>query len=180
MTATADTVKPKSKHETWRVWWPDEDPSGADLMTRTELVARLQDEGITVEANDFRYWQAEAVIPHGIRRWHNGKTQTVYPPRMLNLIRQLRRLKDDGYIVRKTGPRLRSVRASDHGTVHSYEQSQVERVLDPRGLEDVTSALTKYAQQYAQRHGVRIDRIDVSFVDANGIPLQHSFCVSTD
>ncbi len=98
MTATAPAKAPP-KHETWADWMhPDTPfPSDDELLTRSELIERLDAIGAGVRTLTLRRWEAAGVIPRTVRRWHKDAVHGVYPPWMVSLVFVLRELQQDGY-----------------------------------------------------------------------------------
>ena len=84
--------KPKAPRATWRDWAPDA-PEPAELLTREELLDRLDATGTLVTANQLRYWQAAGLVPYPIKRRRGQAVYGYYPPWMIEFIRSLRDLQ---------------------------------------------------------------------------------------
>jgi len=71
-------VSEKTKRETWRDWLPPDAPPPTHLLTREEVVARLQEAGIKASVDDLRFWEQEGILPHPVRQRHKGATRAVH------------------------------------------------------------------------------------------------------
>ncbi len=66
--------------ETWRDWWPDGRPEPKALITRAELLAKIEENsGVRVTERELRYWEAVGALPGAIRQYHAGATHATYP-----------------------------------------------------------------------------------------------------
>ncbi len=83
----------KAKRETWRDWLLAGSVDPAEVLTRDDLVTRLQDRGVQVTTDDFRYWERIGVLPRAIRQRHDGATRAVYPDWFVPLVIRLRTLQ---------------------------------------------------------------------------------------
>jgi DNA-binding transcriptional MerR regulator len=93
----ANTAEPRDPHpKTWRAlmspWWPDPEP----LLTRGELVDRLRSTGVNITPRTLAFWEQQGVVPRAVRRFHNGKTQAVYPEWMIPLVTSVREMQQAG------------------------------------------------------------------------------------
>lgn len=105
------TTSARKEKETWQDWLPDGTAIPEDaLLTREDLISTLANIGVRVTPKDLANWQTGGVIPYGVLRWHEatGKTRTLYPAMMIQLIAQLRKLQNEGLQLQDIGTRLRS------------------------------------------------------------------------
>lgn len=101
------TTSPKKERVTWRDWQPPGTPDPDELLTREELVARLNDLAIDITASDLRYWEGLGILPRGIRKRVGRATYVYYPRWLMMSIELLRRLQGYGWSLEKIAPRLR-------------------------------------------------------------------------
>ncbi|MDP9470571.1 MAG: hypothetical protein M3Q71_07875 [Chloroflexota bacterium] len=97
---------PKAKPETWLDWLPAGAPE-PELLSRDEVLARLQERGVDVSSSDLRYWEYAGVLPRPIRRWHQGATRAVYPGFAVPLIADIRRRQRSRVPLDQIGPQIR-------------------------------------------------------------------------
>jgi len=83
----------KTKRETWRDWLPANAPEPEQLLTRAEVVARLQEGGWKVSADNLRFWEQQGALPHPLRQGHRGATRAVYPDWFVPLVGRMRELQ---------------------------------------------------------------------------------------
>lgn len=97
----------KVPRETWEAWQAPLAPE-PHLLTRAEMLALV--ERVVpkkTDENDLRYWEKIGVLPHPVRKWHNGATRALYPSWMVTLIFQLRLYQEIGYRLEELPSRLR-------------------------------------------------------------------------
>ena len=152
-------VPTKPTRETWRDWEPIGAPEPNELLTRDELLSRLQAEGVTVSADDLRNWQLAGVIPYGERRWHAGATRVLYPAWMVGTVRNLRRLQGEGYKLGQIGPQLRVLRG-----LARYHENPTPTPEDdhPWDLDDVRQRLLAVAEGHQRRRGTLPSRVEAA------------------
>lgn len=97
----------KSTRQTWRDWAPDA-PEPDELLSRDELVERLASQGVKVSVRDLRNWQVGGVIPYGIRKWDGDAPRSMYPPWMIDLVRDLRAMQAQGVPLAEIGHKLQT------------------------------------------------------------------------
>lgn len=71
------------------------------MLTIDELIEALADRGHAVSRYDLQNWQQGGVIPHGIRRRHNGATRLLYPRSQIDRVEwylEIRKLGKDAMI----------------------------------------------------------------------------------
>ncbi len=114
------------EHDEWHEWraagWlPRSAPAPApeDLITRDQLLAKLERLGLKVNPRTLRHWEHEGVLPAPIRRRHRGATRALYPPWMVNLVWQLLAYRDEGFALAELPERMR----------HQARGLAVQRVL---------------------------------------------------
>lgn len=107
MTSTSS----KKERVTWRDWQPPGTPDPDELLTREELVARMNDLAIDVDATDLRYWEGLGVLPRGVRKRIDKATYVFYPRWLMQSVELLRRLQAIGLSLEEIAPRLRETAA---------------------------------------------------------------------
>lgn len=110
-TAPADGGLPKgaAAGETWRDWLTDADKPVTDLLTREEIAEAVKELGRTVQPSDMRYWEAEGIIPRGVRQWHNDASRMVYPGWYVPMLMDLRSLQEAGMPLEAISRGLRGI-----------------------------------------------------------------------
>ncbi len=89
--------------ETWRDWVPDAgDPA---LLTRAEVLARLERYGLNVSERTLRYWESQGVLPAPTVE-KEGKPG-YYPWWFIDLVFHVRGWRDDGLPLSDIKPRAR-------------------------------------------------------------------------
>lgn len=63
---------------TWRDFLPPHLPP-PELITRGELLAWLNEQGIDVTERTLRFWETEGTLPRAVRQSHQGVVQAIYP-----------------------------------------------------------------------------------------------------
>lgn len=170
--------------QTWRDWQRNDVPEPS-LITRDELLSRLDAEGIQVSVDNLQNWQEDGVTPYGTRQWHGGATRLMYPSWMVGVVRMLRHLQGQGETLDKIAPRVR-VQArdfqktidqvtTDGGRITAHETASIKIIPASASIAGIPHDIVERLQQWAQEHeetfGVRLARIDVSLVDEHERPL---------
>ena len=180
----------RPRRETWLDWQPPNTPEPEGLLTRDELIATLQRYGMHTHVNELRYWERAGVLPHPVRRWHNGAVRTLYPRWYGYLIRKVQELRGKGYSLPQIRPRVRAYaehslgRRSDLFTDHFWHEIDIETEepyrpalphWDKASYEEdlpwppaLAPALRELADQQARYTGVATGRIEVRIVDIDG------------
>lgn len=96
--AHAPSIAMHPTRATWKDWaGPGAlDPDPSDELTRDQLVAKLQAEGVKVDARDLVFWQGRGVLPYPVKRREGRTSHAYYAPWVADLVRELRRLQDKG------------------------------------------------------------------------------------
>lgn len=130
----------KQVREDWRDWWPDEPIDHEHLLNRQELVDRAQAHGVSISEQDIANWQSTGILPRGIGQRTGRTLQMLYPPRYLDLLRDVRELQRQGTRLAVIGPLLR-VRHTSRTHTRTAPQTasiSVPDVMDqPRGAPQV-------------------------------------------
>ena len=134
------------------------------MMTRKELVATLQENGVDVGEPLFRSWvaqgilpPAEQIVPSGAK---NRRALATYPPWMCQVVRDL-------FLARRGGASLEELKRLSPAVQRNYADAPEASLLPvapvvPRSLRD---AVTRYAGRCAARSAV------LTIEDANGRTL---------
>ncbi len=167
-----DRARGEGNRETWRDWLPPGAPEAAPLLTRGDLLLRLQDEGIAATERDLRYWEREEILPRPIKQWHEGAVRALYPPWVTNLIRELRRLQAEGLSLAEIAPRLR-----DPETIFAFRARpplppEEQEALRESGLAE---ALGKLARYYEERDDAQLYMIQIRLHGLHGKRYDHTF-----
>jgi hypothetical protein len=98
----------KPNQETWRDWVPPGIDTPLPLITRDELLARLQQRNIDVKLSDLRYWEYEGILPRPERKWDPAvkARRAYYPIPIMASIMALRELQGAGLQLRDITPSL--------------------------------------------------------------------------
>jgi len=167
-----------TKRETWEGWLPEDAPKQTGLITRDMLVNRLAHEGWTVTSNDFRYWQAEGILPQPIKRWDGDATRAFYPALMVDVIALLLRLRAQGRTIRSMGPNLKQLAGVLSGAP-SVLEARMSTVPRPtplndtpllehvwnHALEEATESLKRLSVVLEAKTGQRFSYADLVFSD---------------
>jgi len=96
------TTDTKSKRETWREWINvGRLMEPKQLMTRSEIVSKLQSEGVDVSERTLGYWEKIGVLPHPVREWHEGAVRAIYPAFTADAVRYVRHRQGAGWALEK-------------------------------------------------------------------------------
>lgn len=174
--ATAPEKAPPN--ETWRGWLPDEIPSPDDdeLITRDQLLAIVNDQGIKISVSDLRYWERLGVVPRPVRKWHNGATRALYPTQMITAIKEVRRLQRHGLSLGEIGPRVRdrfafacfvSLVGADNLEA-SLNAFRATLQMNPGIGPHTEAALRTLAEEREQLTGIPTTRIEVRLIGKDG------------
>lgn len=179
----------RSKHdakETWLDWFPDADPA----LTLDDVIEGLRDRGVEdVTADQIRFWQRERVIPSPIRRKPDkaaSRARALYPPHAIGVIRVVRDMQHNGAGLRFIGGELaKQFNASADLPDHERLSMDILDVLsswhaaskshDPA----MTTAIKSAAEREAQRRGVPIRDVSVTFTDTEGQTATYVFRLDT-
>ncbi len=183
-----DRAKDKGLRETWRDWLPPERHDPGQLLTREQLVKRLQAAGVKADVADLRYWEYLGILPRAVRQRHEGATRAVYPEWFVYLVRQLRALQGAGYDLDTIGSILRVIATSaDDGgfgpemvTMRVMEQAGggTGMAVSPPELE---TALRVLAERIWHAYGPgAVRRGEVRFYGDNPEPIVYPFTVTID
>ena len=158
-------TKPKPKRATWRDWAPGAPESGA-LLTREELLERLEAAGVPVTGNQLRYWQTAGLVPYPIRHRRGQGVYAYWPPWMVELIRSLRDQQARNRKHPEIQARLRSSAASFAAGV------RYDNVLIGGFPPELERRLIAIADEWGALIGERVRYVEVSLVtDTSGGPL---------
>jgi len=130
------TVRVLPDKVSWRRWQAEDPIDPGELITRDELIRRLEAEGVDVTDADVTYWQRRGVIPYGERQWSGRVAHVYYPGWMVDIIRELRAQQAQGERLRFLRPRLsalakeltsrhRHVGRNDVGRMTGVERAEV-------------------------------------------------------
>ncbi len=167
------TEAPTNARKTWRDWLGTDEPEPAEVLTRDELLAALEREGLGVSVDDIRNWQLAGVIPYAVRRWRDGAVRGLYPGWMVDVVRDLRRLQGEGYKLRQIAPRLPVNERLRRAYAASVPVSGDERwaaTNHPFDLADIPARLRAVAQSHERRTGTRIVRVEAGLDLAGDAP----------
>jgi len=167
--------------ETWRDWMEPDAPNPDVLLTRKELLERLQAEGVDVTPSALAYWENQRITPRGDKRWINGTPQSLYPEWMIPMLRTVRALQEDGVSLREIRETLRTIswmhpaEVSDQPPDDRSEHSALREEFLRMGTEDLRPLLLEYARLQERISGVRVVRIELQMIDAQGQRFRHGF-----
>lgn len=167
------SVATKAKQETWREMLARGgiDPEAIDrlqTLTRDEVLDRLRDGGVEVSAYDLQNWQQAGIIPHGVRKRHEGATRLMYPWWMVDIIRTLRELQRSESVPLSRLPQLLTLQALQL-TKH---RDQSPKPTPPPEIEPI---LRRWAERHHDTYGITVRHVDVSLIDERGHPLTFRF-----
>ncbi len=96
--------------ETWIDWLPAgvAEPPASELLLRSQVLAWLAARRMSVRESDLRYWEGRGVLPHPVRRWHEGAVRALYPAWYPLAVRVLFHLQAVGRPLAAIGQDLRS------------------------------------------------------------------------
>lgn len=121
--------------ETWRDWWPDGVPEPPALITRAELLAKIEENsGIRVTERELRYWEMLGALPGPIRQYHAGAIHATYPfwhAEVVALVPELRARRLPWPAIRD---RLRARFAERVGATGSIKLSEIVRGVEHEPL----------------------------------------------
>jgi hypothetical protein len=179
------TARASTERETWADIVPDVDTY--EHVTADELLDYVEEilhphislppgDALSISAppsatavtlDTLRYWQKIGVLPHPVRRWHNGATRSLYPkvPAAMAMIDVLS-LQDDGFTLQQIAPRLRT----------KFHWWRLRRG-DPFNWRDIAEQLGK---QYSDATGQPPAYVQVVFVDSKGEKDVYSYPVGSD
>jgi hypothetical protein len=172
-----------SKRETWQDWLPadEPEPNPDDLLTRGQLVERLQEQGADITVKDLTNWHGRGVLPRGVRHRIGSVTYVLYPPQFIAMVRRLLDLQDEGLTLREIGPQLRVEffgKALTANKVSVPIRSDVSaRASVRRGdhaltaNDDVARLLRDIARDHEARYGGSIMRVELRLIDEFNNPL---------
>lgn len=136
-------------------------------ITREQLLEALLQQGIEVSTSDLLHWQAQGVIPYGIRAWNpeKGVSRILYPGWMIAVLAEVRRLQGQKRKLQDIGPELHAVAAEESGW-DAYGELEGEESARPssqrasdslvRELKSTLDAIAHEYKQQSQRSVVRI------------------------
>ena len=169
----------KQKHETWRDWLPPNEPE-PPLLTRAQVLARLESWRLDVTERDLRFWEAKGVLPRPVRRSHGGAVRAVYPDWYPPLVREVRRLQRFGFSLDRIRRKTRAFARYTMDINDDPGNPLDDEILEHRigivieGPEDVRlpDAAVEGLRQLARWHeritGVPTDQVIAFVVDAEG------------
>ena len=170
MTATKEKREPKTNKETWADLLDDMSipiPPQEDLITRSELLARLRPPGPDMPSMSevsLIEWEKKGFLPRAVVRSHEGKVQATYPswwPDIVNPAWWLTQAA--GYTREHAG---RAVLSWINSTGRTRAFTPLDGYLDA-----VRLAVNGLAHGYRQQQMTRNDHIKnarLTFVDAAG------------
>lgn len=91
-TAPAPTGSITPPRGTWQAWLPPDVPPPR-LIDRAALVAELAEEHIPVSERTLRHWENRGVLPHPVRRQHEGVVRALYPEWMAEVVAAVAQLR---------------------------------------------------------------------------------------
>ncbi len=178
MAANAPT---KPKRETWRDWQPADSAEPATLLSREELIERVNRFGAEVDEGDLRYWEYQTVLPRVVKRWSNGANRAYYPLWMVSIVVFLRELQRAGLSLQEIGPMLRQRVPTAVSMAETIERLREKGKLsdaEEQGLlastavefmtEVVGRILADFGQRYGRLTGVDVAQARVEFYDRQG------------
>lgn len=178
MTANAPTTP---KRETWRDWMPAGSTEPATLLSREELIERVNRFGAEVDEGDLRFWEYRAVLPRVVKRWSNGANRAYYPLWMVSIVVFLRELQRAGLSLQEIGPMLRQRVPSAVSMAETIERLREKGKLsdaEEQGLlastavefmtEVVGRILADFGQRYGRLTGLDVAQARVEFYDRRG------------
>lgn len=174
-----------SEQQKPRVTWRDWHPEGVDPeeMTRSELVARLNAQGVDVDEADIRFWEYQQILPRPIKHRSNNVTWCYYPRWMIFTITLLRALQAIGMPLRDIAPRLRET--AELGSILLEELSPLseekdlqagDRILADRAngqakrafLHSLEPRLAEIGRRYKAVTGKPVSLVTMVFRDDDG------------
>ncbi len=170
-TATADTVKPKSKHETWRSWMPPGTPEPEPLLTRVELLDRLHSEGIDVSETSLVYWEKEGILPRAVRRWHGGKPATLYPEWLIPAVNTVRIMQDRGESLAEIRATIRSI----YRLPLSEDEQIARNTAYDAALKALIEPLAALVQQWEHWSNQELESVRILLRTTDGAEVKYNF-----
>ncbi len=133
------TLEATAPANPWHDWMPEggSAPDPGDMISREELIDRLQADGITVTPRQLHYWETEGALPKPVKRSHTGAIRAVYPTWVLPLVPRVQALRQQGVPLREIG-------------------SQLRKAMD-QGVEGITARITQTTIVHSAAHGVDVD-----------------------
>jgi len=185
--ATEAPTKPK--RETWRDWMPDGSAEPERLFTRDEVVAMIEGRHVAgtspVSAGDLRYWEGLGILPHPIRRWHDGAGRALYPSWHALFAQQVRLLQRSGYSLDEIKPRIRALARIrlGYGTADVDEaiQGNAPHPTAPEDIHlwrDLVEELERLARWRAHLTGTPTVRVEVHVIGADGRATRYQLPVA--
>jgi len=147
MTVTAPTKAPPK--ETWRDWMHPGTPEPEPLLTRAEFLDRVRAEGGDVSERTLAYWEKHNVLPHPVRRWHNGKSATLYPEWLIAAVTTVRVMQEMGESLAEIRRTIRDIyRLPPSDDEQSARQAAYDAAV--KALNGPIFALARQWEQWAQ------------------------------
>lgn len=140
--ALAPTIAAKA---TWRDWAGPEtlEPDPSELLTRDELVTRLQGEGLKVTSHNLLSWQSRGFLPYPTKQRIGRASYAYYAPWVVDLVRELRRLQGEGKSLTEIRAHLLGMAQGRTGISHPLEATAGSRLTGQAELGvDVSAADT--------------------------------------
>lgn len=155
-----------TKRKTWRDWLPPDapEPRVETLLTRDQLLARVSRLRPAIAETTLRSWERAGVLPHPIRRWHEGAVRAVYPPWYLDLVRQIRRLQRDGYPLAAIAAELEAYVQETHGRAPIGQWRREQIVLGPA----LVGELQRLAVEHERITGAAATAVEVWVITGRG------------
>ncbi len=128
------------------------------LITREELLQEIHDATVDVSERILLSWESKGVLPRPVRRWRDGAPRAFYPVWWIDIIREVRELRDSGVPLEQIRPRVRFL-LFDRSRIHSTYAGARSAAL--------TAAL-HYAHVHEQFSGRPVSRVELRFIDEDG------------
>ncbi len=141
------------RRQTWRNWFPNNEPT----LTVDDLLSELQAIGVDVDQSTLRFWQKDHILPIPERRKIGTGTYAVYPPVAVALIKDIRDMQARGLKLKVIRPRIR-------GMAITMQHP------DPLGL---SRPVTAAARKHEERAGERVEHAVVTFTNHEGVETSY-------
>jgi len=168
-----DTPK-KANRETWQdpPWThPDESPQ-FNVLTRNQLIERVQENGFEVSTRDLIFWESEGILPRAVKQRHQGATRAVYPHWMTYYVVTLRELQRAGRSLEAIAEELRRPfhRALSRAYGHGFDPAAGDAVFHSGRL---GVAVLAEMRELSRRTGRELVRAEIRFFDRSGNTSHH-------
>jgi len=157
MAATKDRTMPettpKAPKETWRDWFPNNEPT----LTVDDLLSELQALDVDVDRSTLRFWQKDHILPIPERRKIGTGTYAVYPPVAVALIIDIRDMQARGLQLKMIRPWIRGLAIT-------------RQRPDPLVL---SRPVTAAARKHEERTGERVEQAVITFTNQEGVETSY-------